>query len=91
LYFNENKSNTNIDDDFKNKENILSKLPALFNKYKIIIFILIGSIYSRFPIPGESGKQRVNIRGTFPLILRQFAAFCGNVSSPPNARVPHNH
>ena len=42
MYFHENKSNTNIDDEFNKKENILSKLPELFSKFKIAIFIFIA-------------------------------------------------
>ena len=42
MYFNKNKSSTNIDDEFNKKENILSKIPEFFSKFKIAIFIFIA-------------------------------------------------
>ena len=41
MYFNNQKSNTNIDNDFNNKSNILSSFLSIISKYKKIIIISI--------------------------------------------------
>ena len=42
MYFNNQKSNTNIDNDFNNKSNILSSFLSIISKYKKIIIISIS-------------------------------------------------
>ena len=41
MYFNEKKTNTNIDNDFNNKQNGLSSILSFISKYKKIIIISI--------------------------------------------------
>ena len=43
MYFNEKKSNTNIDNEF-GKESILSQIIKLLSKYKVFVFIAIAVI-----------------------------------------------